>query len=273
MQCINKKDLWLDGYGFVAVPCNKCLPCLMNKRADWSFRLEQENKVSKASAFVTLTYDEKHIRTDRSLCKRDLQLYLKRLRKKDEQIRIRYYAVGEYGTLGDRPHYHIILFNSCEEHIRNSWVDSKGNSIGIVHIGKVTVASIAYTTKYLVQPVGKLRHGYERPFATMSRAYGLGGHYLTDEMVKWHRENDANYTVHPGNIKGRLPRFYKEKIWYGVDRQMLGKRSLASSLEAQKLEQAYYEKHYGERADEVRLAALHAQLSRIKTKVKFSQTL
>ena len=49
----------------------------------------------------------------------DLQRFLKRLRKylskffKDEKIR--YYAIGEYGTSSYRPHWHLLLFTNSNE--------------------------------------------------------------------------------------------------------------------------------------------------------------
>ena len=89
------------------VPCGKCIACLHNKRSDWQFRLRQEHKASKSSMFVTLTYRRKFLPEGGSLSKRDLQLFLKRLRKKDESVKIRYYAVGEYGSQRKRAHYHL----------------------------------------------------------------------------------------------------------------------------------------------------------------------
>lgn len=275
MRCLSPKDLYLDVCGvqtLVNVPCGKCIPCLMNKRLDWSLRLEQEHRVSKCAHFVTLTYDEKHLRTTRSLCKRDLQLYLKRLRKKDEQTRIRYYAVGEYGSHNGRPHYHILLFNSTEENIRKAWVDSNGGSIGIVHVGKVTAASIAYCTKYIIQK-DSYPEGVEKPFATMSRAYGIGAHYLSDDMVDWHRVDDRNFVLQPGNLKRRLPRFYREKIWYHPhDRQRVSAAAMKLSQEQQEKEKRYYALTYGSRGPAVQAAAEAAVIARVKSKIKFSQT-
>lgn len=273
MQCIKQKELWVDGHGFILVPCNKCIPCLMNKRNDWSFRLGQEHRVSKSAYFITLTYDEKHLRTDRSLNKRDLQLYLKRLRKKhDRQTRIRYYAVGEYGTRSGRPHYHILLFNSLEEHIRSAWVDCKGKAIGLVHIGNVTEASIAYCTKYIIQK-DTYPEGMEKPFATMSRSYGIGAHYLSDAMVSWHREDDRNYAVVQGQ-KCRLPRFYKEKIfWKDEDKKRVGAASLALVLENERKEKEYYALMYGLAGEAKRLDARDKMLSRVKQKIAYTQTI
>lgn len=47
------------------------------------------------------------------LCKRELQLFMKRLRKyleKYEGQKIRFFATGEYGPTSFRPHFHIILY-------------------------------------------------------------------------------------------------------------------------------------------------------------------
>lgn len=279
MDCIKKNTIWVESLNkLIDVPCGKCIPCLQAKRNDWSFRLEQENKVSKSAHFVTLTYDRKHLRSDEKLSKRDLQLYLKRLRKKDESNRIRYYAVGEYGSKLGRPHYHILLFNSTESDIRASWTDSQNRPIGIVHVGKVNPASIAYVTKYCIQTIPKARQKkgalYDgRPFATMSRAYGIGGNYLTDEMVAWHRGGDFNYTMRPDAIKGRLPRFYREKIWYKPkDRERISAAGMALTLQNQKLERDYYKRQHPKNWEAVMENSRAAVLSRVKSKIQFTQT-
>lgn len=52
------------------------------------------------------------------LRKRDLQLFLKRLRKRiysHTHEKVRFYAVGEYGPVHFRPHYHVLLFFSSKE--------------------------------------------------------------------------------------------------------------------------------------------------------------
>lgn len=44
------------------------------------------------------------------LCKYELQLFFKRLRKYYKNEKLRYFACGEYGPLHLRPHYHILLW-------------------------------------------------------------------------------------------------------------------------------------------------------------------
>lgn len=280
MKCIQPKTIWPhrsvewcdanEEYS-LSVPCGKCLACLSNRRNEWAFRLEQEYKYSSSAYFVTLTYDEKHLRTNKSLNKRDVQLYLKRLRKRDGTHKIRYYAVGEYGTKSARPHYHILLFNVANESaIREGWCDSRAMPIGFVHIGKVTQASVAYTLKYMVQPFQEVE-GLEKPFSLMSRGYGIGGRYLTDQMVQWHRDNDANYVIRDG-IKSRLSRFYKSKIWYDLtDRERVSKAAILQSLQSQEAERRELEKRYGSRGHAKYIEMRDAMLKRVKTKVAFTQ--
>lgn len=274
MQCTNQRLIYIAVRGVetpMSVPCGKCVPCLVSKRGDWSLRLEQEHRASKSAHFVTLTYDQKHLRTNQSLCKRDLQLYLKRLRKKDGTNSIRYYAVGEYGSKSGRPHYHIILFNSNEEHIRLSWKDSRGHSIGLVHVGSVTEASISYCTKYIIQK-DMYPEELEKPFATMSRRYGIGGMYLSDLIIEWHQLDDRNYLIKPGNIKCRLPRFYRDKIFYGKQKERVSASAMKLTLENHEKERQYYALKYGSRGPAIMASFKAAEIGRVKQKIQFSQT-
>lgn len=111
--------------------------------------------MSDSAQFITLTYDTKHVPITKnlfmSLRKRDVQLFMKRLRfmhgpLKDGQKPIKYYVAGEYGGRTLRPHYHIILFNADLKHIQSAW------DLGQVHYGTVTDASVGYTLKYISKP-------------------------------------------------------------------------------------------------------------------------
>lgn len=67
-----------------------------------------ESKVHASSVVVTLTYAEEP--PGRSLVPRDTELWLKRLRKAVEPLKLRYFLCGEYGDANDRPHYHAVVF-------------------------------------------------------------------------------------------------------------------------------------------------------------------
>ncbi|AXH77620.1 MAG: replication initiator protein [Microviridae sp.] len=237
------------------VPCGRCPNCLRRRASAWSFRLMEEEKISTSAHFITLTYDTKHVPISRngylSCCKRDLQLFFKRLRKaqgKSSAVPIRYYAVGEYGGQTQRPHYHIILFNAELELIPQAWakVDrSTGefNMIGDIHYGDVSVKSVGYTLKYISKPkskIGRTRNDDREPqFSLMSK--GLGETYLGDfirvdrkkvwieqsNIVKWHRDDLGNrmYLNLTDGKKCSMPRYYKDKLYTDDERKMIADAS------------------------------------------------
>lgn len=205
----------------ICVPCGKCPFCAATRRADWATRLEYEARLHLSKKFITLTYANPHLRWNRGvpqLCKRDLQLFFKRVRKAGS--RIRYYAVGEYGSKTFRPHYHVILFGDVsDELIRSAW------PLGQVHIGTVTQASIQYTLGYIVH-AKHWKHLKDRvpAFSLMSRKPGLGSNYLTPAMREWHKSDRKNYVIIDGR-KRHLPRFYKTKIFSKIDLVRIAVRS------------------------------------------------
>lgn len=184
----------------VAVPCGRCPECKKRRASGWSFRLMQQELVSDSSMFITLTYAPDHIRRTKNnfatLDKSDCQKFFKRLRKAmpKESKPIKYFLVGEYGTKSYRPHYHAIVFNAQRELIEGAWMDPEsGTSLGHVHIGDVSGASVGYTMKYISKG-GKipLHKNDDRvpEFSLMSK--GIGENYLTDAMIKWHKADPTN---------------------------------------------------------------------------------
>lgn len=95
----------------ISLPCGKCIGCRLEHSRKWAVRCVLEASCHAQNCFVTLTYADEHLPPDGSLCKRDLTLFLKRLRKSRPGQKIRYFACGEYGERLRRPHYHLILFN------------------------------------------------------------------------------------------------------------------------------------------------------------------
>lgn len=222
----------------ITVPCGRCGACKVNRRKDWSFRIRQEFKEASSAKFVTLTYDDENIRIGDcgfpTLVKRDLQLFIKRVRwyqAKLDTEKIRYYAVGEYGSKTYRPHYHIILFNVCNvvmDCLLGIW--RKGH----IDVGEVTDASIHYVTKYHVNYVkdDHVKYGREKEFALMSK--GIGRNYLKDNIVKYHKSS-MNDFVRVNEYTQRLSRYYRDKIFTDVEKEWLNERSEA------RMEDSYHE--------------------------------
>lgn len=154
----------------------------------------------------------------KTLEKYHVQTFFKRLRKADSKVQkcsIRYYLVGEYGPQTHQPHYHIILFN-----LHDSLVSKLGRIWGHGHvdIGDVTPHSIAYCCGYLVKSTDDDKSSRTFPLALMSK--GLGKTYLTPAMVRWHVKGMRGYTKVGGQV-GPLPRYYKDKIFNVVQKEIL----------------------------------------------------
>lgn len=234
MPCDTPIDIRNDaireiGYDYIMVPCGKCPPCLKRRVNDWVFRLLQEEKRSISSHFITLTYDNYSVPLTHNgfmtLDKRDLQLFWKKLRKKQKE-HVKYYAVGEYGGITQRPHYHAIVFNVVDiRSIARSWtkrIDGEWNQCGHVDIQSVTGDSIGYVAGYINKggQVGNFSADDRlKEFSVMSK--NLGENYLTPAVKKWHLADieNRNYVTLDGGVRIALPRYYRYKIYDELQRE------------------------------------------------------
>lgn len=166
---------------YMTVPCGKCFNCMKRKQLTWVMRLSYENLYHNSSIFITLTYNNENLKETN---KRDIQLYLKRLRKATGK-KIRYYATSEHGEKTQRPHYHAIIFGLSKsldsEVVRNKW------PFGNVYIGTVTPKSITYITKYCY----KLVLTEYDDFLLCSRRPMLGHQYIST-MASYHMDDPDN---------------------------------------------------------------------------------
>lgn len=206
-----KGKKWIEE---IPVSCGKCIICKLRRVNDWVLRLGLEAERSRSALFVTLTYKNENLtKTQRNLStlvKKDLQKFFKRLRKITGQKDIKYYAVGEYGSITKRPHYHAIIFNATEKHIDQAWTLNK-KTIGIVHYGSVNRNSIAYTAKYMDKQsfIGYSKNDFrEKQFSIMSK--GLGSNFATQQMQKY-LKNTLPLTVKRDGKKFAIPRYFIKK--------------------------------------------------------------
>jgi len=100
------------------IPCRRCIGCRVDYSRSWAARCLHEAKLHTASCVVTLTYDDYNIPPGGTLRKKDVQLFLKRLRKRIAPGKVSYLYCGEYGEQFSRPHYHVILFGYWPEDAR-----------------------------------------------------------------------------------------------------------------------------------------------------------
>lgn len=225
----------------MTVPCGKCGACRSNRRTDWVTRLQEESKLHPAW-FITLTYTEENVPklyTDEgylmTLEKTDLQKFFKRLRKMLKS-RIKYYAVGEYGSKTLRPHYHIILFGisnnitEVTELIIKAWM-LRGQPIGKVDVQHSNTKALNYTLKYILkQNKDFLKNlGVNPNFSLMSKNLGIN---YVEKRKNWHLEDTTrNYVVKENGLKTRLPRYYKEKLYDKRTQERNGKIAQETNIE------------------------------------------
>jgi hypothetical protein len=224
------------------VPCGRCTFCRATRANEWSFRIREEMKVSRTAHFITLTYEEEKVPIavvgNTPVCLtlhyKDLQDFIQRLRRHvgrkgifkvlapseslleaRRNARVRYFAVGEYGTRTFRPHYHGIFFNVDPytiERIAQVW------QLGLCHVGTVTDASINYVTRYML--TADYQHLHEnavKPRALMSKNPGLGTTYAKSH--KDYHKRLKKHMVHVGNgVEIPMPRLLSEKVFTRIER-------------------------------------------------------
>lgn len=185
------------------------------------------------TCFVTLTFADEHLPPDMSVSVRDIQLFMKRLRKRTGKVR--FFACAEYGDDNKRPHYHLLLFG-YDFPDRKPWSKTPSGHIqdrsaileslwpfGFATVGSVTPESAGYVARYAVKKITGKRaaehyrrfnpHTGEflqvRPeFACMSNKPGIG--------LPWYDQykGDAfpsDFVVIDGSKKP-IPRYYTQQL-------------------------------------------------------------
>ncbi len=167
------------------VSCRKCIECMQTRANEWALRGHFELKQHNENCFITLTYDDKN--NPVKLVKKDMQDFIKRLRKKIAPKKIKYFSCGEYGDKKLRPHYHIIIFGydfNDKEYLRKSQSDlpiyeskalNKLWTKGIAIIQDANVNTIRYSAKYSTKQKQILpKYLQDAPeFNTMSQNLGI----------------------------------------------------------------------------------------------------
>lgn len=183
------------------------------------------------------------------LRKRDLQLFFKRLRKnlsKFSDAKIRYFAMGEYGPVHFRPHYHFLLFFDALEFAQASshrlgefpdwtWYDSenKASASDLLSVVEYCIRSswkfgrvdaqysqgdaAQYVSAY-VSGTGTLPKVYQvsstRPFSIHSRFLGQG--FLAHESQKVYETPVRDFIERSVELNGTNKEFNLWRSCYSV---------------------------------------------------------
>nr|QJB19228.1 MAG: replication initiator protein [Microvirus sp.] len=163
------------------LPCGRCIGCRMEKARQWGMRCLHEAKMWPSNHYVTLTYGDEFLPPGGTVCVRDVQLFMKRLRKRCQGVGyamvngewsnpIRFFLGAEYGENNGRPHYHALLFNCSfgdlvpfgrnkrgetlyTSSLLSSLWSSDGSPMGHCTVGAVTFDSAVYCAKYALKKV------------------------------------------------------------------------------------------------------------------------
>lgn len=211
MPCYSPLKGWIDANtggirfdssnstGKTSVACGQCLGCRLDRSRMWAIRISHEAGMFEhtgGNCFVTLTYrDESEctlyeaeknffVPSDWSLHRKHFVDFMKRLRRKFPDDKLRFYMAGEYGNrckhgihlhLVDcplcnvgRPHFHACLFN-CSFPDLEPYGSRDGDlrytspflasiwKYGFVDVGELNFDSAAYVARYILKKVtGKM---------------------------------------------------------------------------------------------------------------------
>lgn len=146
------------------------MPCRINRKKIWTCRLILEGSAHLQSCFITLTYDDKYLPVNRSLQPSELREFHEHV--KSFYPDIRYFLIGEYGPLRQRPHYHGLYFG---QNLQKRALDFAWRK-GFTDSAPFNTATAAYVAGYIADKlrVDQYPDGVEPPFSRMSTKPGLG---------------------------------------------------------------------------------------------------
>lgn len=246
-MCTNQRKIIKNGEE-ITVKCGKCFTCLKQRASDWTIKLINESKYYNECSFITLTFDNEKLydRNGRAVkfganpnfiynirnSNEYFTKFMKRLRKKLEPKKIKYYKIGEYGDLGKRPHYHVIIFGENFSFDRKECEVSKTGktqyfsqtlediwACGRTRIQDCNAKNIAYICQYTqkkIKKYEKIEQGNGtlkeidryKPIQSFSNRSKMG--------VRWVRRNPQSitkgYLTDTDNHKYRVPNSYKENL-------------------------------------------------------------
>lgn len=247
IKVVSALDEGYPGFPCIPIPCGNCIGCRLDYAYTWANRCMLELQYHDEACFITLTYDDLHIpRVVKdgvmyyTLCKRDFQLFMKRLRRFFPEKKIRFFAAGEYGDETFRPHYHAILFGVSFPDLvsiglsktlnpmykssiltelwsmapRSTVSDEKESPAGFCTVQDVTFDTCSYVARYVTKKLKGYKsefyetRGIDPPFSLMSRRPGIGRQYLDDHPELWDSDYIHCSTV-DGGIKFRPMKYFK----------------------------------------------------------------
>lgn len=277
-------------FGTALAPCGQCMPCRINKRREWSHRLELEAALREDNSFVTLTYADEHLplssRNYPSLEPKHLRDWLKRLRSTISPLRVRYFAVGEYGERTFRPHYHAILFGfpTCRHGLTRKHLSEccamcslvqKTWKFGKVELGTVAPEACQYVCGYVLKKMTAADdprlEGRHPEFARMSLKPGIGADMMHDVasvmLDPRFADQETPRSLRHGSQEKPLGRYLRRKLAEATGKEIDAEKALRDQFE--RLRPMHEEARRSEKSFKTVVLEAHAQAALNKvTKAK-----
>lgn len=219
-------EYWSHKFGaenILSLPCGKCDSCIEGRTRAWAARCVLESSMYSDNCFLTLTYADSCL-PKFGLCKKDLQKFIKRLRKAVGHP-IRYYCCGEYGEKTKRPHYHLIIFNWFPDDAKFFRESPNGGmtftsktlqslwKFGHSLIGEVSYQSCAYVARYCQKKV--YIDGKYKAFSLMSLKPGIGQKFFEDNLEAIYDTDKVYFNF--GSSSWITPFRYFDKLLERID--------------------------------------------------------
>ncbi|AXH75872.1 MAG: replication initiator protein [Microviridae sp.] len=200
----------------LSISCGLCIGCRLERSRQWAIRCLHESSLYNDNCFVTLTYSPAFIPPYYSLVIRDVQLFVKKLRKRFSSDKIRFFLCGEYGESSKRPHYHALFFNLWFPDARQYGGPRNGFKVyhsdildslwgkGRAEFGSVTFESAAYVARYVCK---KVLGSSDKAEALRDKEYGMRVDPSTGEVFRPRIPEFVLMSRRPGIGRPWLDRF------------------------------------------------------------------
>lgn len=226
----------------------------------WTLRCLYELESWDSASFITLTYDDLHLPLNGSLKPSDLTKFFKRLRRnleleygthtelddfgEEKQIpnhKIKYYACGEYGDIGERPHFHAIVYgldnysDTDRNILKKTWTNSepwlfdkeRGKDSGMQEVTREDIQYVCGYVKKKLKGVAADKEYTQKsripPFSRISQGIGLAFFEKNKDRLL------SNGWTYYNAQKVSIPRYFCEKA--GVKKSELVNNQLNLNVE------------------------------------------
>lgn len=187
-----------------------CLACLEKYARSWGVRCAHEAQMHARNCFLTLTYDDRHMPARGMVSRRELALFVKRLRNfhardfvpshPSEADGFKFFGVGEYGETTRRAHYHVLGFGvDFDDRIYRQ--KSKGGfpvyesaqlsqlwPFGRATVGEATYETAMYCARYSLKKLGATGEREDRAHWKRKADRNWREDPITGERFKWQPE-------------------------------------------------------------------------------------